>query len=91
MINLDVVTKGFYEVWSGDSKISQHSNPYKAAMRAVEEKTTNIDADIFVKQPNMVPVVDGLEQNQDHGIEILTQSEYDNIDPIPNKIYAIKV
>ena len=86
-MNLDSITKGYYEVWVNGAKVSQHTSNYKALMRSIEEKVKNNSADIHVKQPNIEPVVEGLDEN----LIFLTQVGYDNITPEENKIYSIKL
>lgn len=55
-IELDIIEKGFYEVYVDGVKVSQHSKPMKAASRAQQEKALNKDSDVYVLQPNLVPV-----------------------------------
>ena len=87
MFKIDITRKGYYEVWNldTDSQISQHSDPYKAAVRCLEEKANGVNA--IVKQPNLEPTVEGLQV--DENLIFLTQEEFDAIEP-ENKIYAIK-
>ena len=75
---LNITRKGYYEVWVDDNKISQHSDPYKAAVKALEVKG-------IVKQPNLETVND-IEESL---VVFLTQSEYDNIEAKEDKIYGI--
>jgi hypothetical protein len=56
--NLDIIEKGYYEVYVNDIKVSQHTKPLKAASRAQLEKDKDGTADVYVKQPNLEPIVD---------------------------------
>ena len=89
-MNLDSITKGYYEVWVNGAKVSQHTSNYKALMRSIEEKAKNETADVYVKQPLIEPVAEGLEVSVDENLIFLTQNEYNNLQTKENKIYAIK-
>tara|TARA_R110002020_G_scaffold334555_4_gene549832 strand:+ start:7474 stop:9135 length:1662 start_codon:yes stop_codon:yes gene_type:complete len=52
-MNLDIIEKGYYEVWVDGKKVSQHSKSLKASMRGQEEQNKNKDAEVIVKQPNL--------------------------------------
>ena len=55
---LDAKEKGYYEVIVDEVKVSQHSKPLKAVSRAQEEKAKKPDSDVYVKQPNIEPIVE---------------------------------
>lgn len=74
---LNITRKGYYEVWINNIKISQHSDPYKAAVKALEVKG-------IVKQPNLET-----ENDNESLVIFLTQSEYDNLETKEDKIYGI--
>jgi hypothetical protein len=57
-MNLDAIEKGYYEVYVDNVKVSQHTKPLKAVSRAQEEKAKNQDAYVYVKQPNIEPIVE---------------------------------
>lgn len=78
---MDIIRKGYYEVIVNGEKISQHSDPYKAAVRSLEEKSKG--GEVYVRQPILEPDI------EEKVIEFLTQEEYDNIQPKDNIIYAI--
>lgn len=77
---LNITRKGYYEVWVDNVKVSQHSDPYKAAVRGLEEKRKGLN--VVVKQPDLEPEADSL-------VVFLTQSEYDNLISKEDKIYGI--
>jgi len=57
-MNIDAIEKGYYEVIVDGVKVSQHTKPLKAIARAQEEKAKDQSAYIYVKQPNIEPIVE---------------------------------
>lgn len=58
MINIDAIEKGYYEVYVNDVKVSQHTKPLKALSRAHEEKFKDVNANVYIKQPNIEPITE---------------------------------
>jgi hypothetical protein len=57
-MNLDAIEKGYYCVYVDEVQVSRHTKPLKAVSRAQEEKIKNGDAYVYVKQPNIEPIVE---------------------------------
>jgi hypothetical protein len=68
--NLDVVEKGYYLVIVKDSIVSKHSKSLKAMAAALEFKYKYPDYPVYVKQPNIEPIVE-LPNIGNENIEVL--------------------
>jgi len=84
----DAVEKGYYFVYVNDTIVSQHSKPMKAFSRALEEKTKDQNARVWVSQPNIQPVSNFVPTNpteaQIISVRYPTDKAWLLTEPLPN-------